>query len=220
MHPDPAELRQWARADSRLGRIAGDLVHRAWDEVCRVATIRAQSARAKRFGRFGARSAIAFPYTSLVGERWIWIGDDVLIAPNVALSAGIRRGQQPYRYPVVRIGDRCVIGRGSGIVGHWQIDIGDDVWTGHHVYITDQNHGYEDLTIPIGRQAQEVEPVRIGSGSWLGHGSVVLPGVTIGEHVVVAANSVVTKDLPDRCVAAGSPARVVRQFVDGEWVRG
>ena len=54
--------------------------------------------------------------------------------------------------PVVRIGDRCLIGRGSGIVGHLSIDIGDDVWTGHHVYITDQNHGYEDLDRPISVQ--------------------------------------------------------------------
>ena len=59
------------------------------------------------------------------------------------------------------------------------------------------------------------KPVRIGSGSWLGHGVIVLPGVTIGEHVTVAAGSVVTRDLPDRSVAAGSPARVVRRYIDG-----
>jgi acetyltransferase-like isoleucine patch superfamily enzyme len=55
-------------------------------------------------------------------------------------------------------------------------------------------------------------PVSIGDGSWLGHGTVVLPGVTIGRHVVVGANSVVTSDLPDNCVAAGVPARVIRQL--------
>jgi acetyltransferase-like isoleucine patch superfamily enzyme len=62
--------------------------------------------------------------------------------------------------------------------------------------------------------------VRIGDGSWLGHGTVVLPGVTIGRHVVIGANSVVTDDIPDRCVAAGSPARVIRRWVEGRgWVR-
>ncbi len=50
------------------------------------------------------------------------------------------------------------------------------MFTGHHCYITDQNHGYEDLTRPIGAQTMPEQPVRIGSGSWLGHGSVVLPG--------------------------------------------
>ncbi len=114
--------------------------------------------------------------------------------------------------PVVRIGDRCLIGRGSGIVGHLSVEIGDDVWTGHHVYITDQNHGYEDLTRPISVQVMPERPVRIGDGSWLGHGTVVLPGADIGRHVVVGANSVVTGRLPDFSVAVGSPARVVRRY--------
>ena len=52
----------------------------------------------------------------------------------------------------------------------------------------------------------------IGDGSWLGHGAVVLTGVTIGKHVVIGANSVVTKDIPDFSVAVGSPARVIRQY--------
>ena len=55
-------------------------------------------------------------------------------------------------------------------------------------------------------------PVRIGNGSWLGHGTVVLPGASIGDHVVVGANSVVTGELPDNCVAAGAPARVIKQL--------
>ena len=111
-----------------------------------------------------------------------------------------------------------LIGRGSGIVGHLSIVIEDDVWTGHHVYITDQNHGYEDTSRPISQQTQPERPVRIGAGSWLGHGVVVLPGVTIGRHVAVGAQSVVTKDLPDYCVAVGNPARVVRvRDADGSW---
>ena len=65
-----------------------------------------------------------------------------------------------------------------------------------HVYITDQNHGYDDLDLPISRQAMPERPVRIGAGSWLGHGTVVLPGATIGRHVVVGANSVVRGEIP------------------------
>jgi acetyltransferase-like isoleucine patch superfamily enzyme len=80
------------------------------------------------------------------------------------------------------------------------------------VYITDQNHGYEDVTRPISQQSQPERPVVIGDGSWLGHGAVVLPGVTIGKHVVIGANSVVTKDIPDFSVAVGSPAKVIRQY--------
>ena len=73
-------------------------------------------------------------------------------------------GQQCLTDSVVRIGDRCLIGKGSGIVGHLSIDIGNDVWTGHNVYITDQNHGYEDVTRPISQQTMPEQPVVIGDG--------------------------------------------------------
>jgi acetyltransferase-like isoleucine patch superfamily enzyme len=120
----------------------------------------------------------------------------------------------------VTIGDRCLIGRGSTITGHREITIGDDVWTGHYVTITDMNHGYEDLAFTISRQWQAEAPVTIGDGSWLGHGVAVLPGVHIGRHVVVGAGSVVTHDLPDHCVAVGVPAQVIRRHVPGRgWVR-
>ena len=114
--------------------------------------------------------------------------------------------------PVISIGDRCLIGKGSGIVGHLEIVIGDDVWTGHHVYITDQNHGYADLDLPVSRQMMPEQPVRVGAGSWLGHGTVGLPGADIGAHVVVGANSVVTGRIPDYSVAAGVPARVIKSL--------
>ena len=157
--------------------------------------------------------------TTIFNEQYISIGEDTLIGPGVALSAGMVPGQECITNPVVSIGDRCLIGKGSGIVGHFSITIGNDVWTGHHVYITDQNHGYEDVSVPISRQSQPERAVIIGDGSWLGHGSIVPPGVTIGEHVVIGANSVVTKDIPPFSVAVGSPARVIRKFVENQgWV--
>ena len=122
-------------------------------------------------------------------------------------------GQECISDTVVSIGDRCLIGRGSGIVGHLSIVIGDDVWTGHHVYITDQNHGYSDPDLPISMQVQPERPVSIGSGSWLGHGSVILPGATIGRNVVIGANSVVTGTIPDHSIAVGAPARFIRRTV-------
>ena len=142
-----------------------------------------------------------------------------MLGPYVTLSAGVSPEQELGDVEVVSIGDRCLIGRGSGIVAHQRVQIGDDVFTGHHVYITDANHGYEDLGVPPSQQFAASRPVSIGAGSWLGHGTVVLPGVTIGRHVVVGAGSVVTDDLPDRCVAVGNPARVIRRHVDGQgWV--
>jgi acetyltransferase-like isoleucine patch superfamily enzyme len=116
---------------------------------------------------------------------------------------------------VLRIGDHCVIGRGSHIVAHHSIVIGDDVFTGPYVYITDQNHGYADPNVPIGRQWPSNMAVSIGAGSWLGAGVIVLPGACIGRNVAVAAGSVVRGQVPDRCLVAGVPARVVREYVTG-----
>jgi acetyltransferase-like isoleucine patch superfamily enzyme len=188
-----------------------------WDAVVELGAIGPDSRKGRRFGAFGERSVICFPATTIFNEHYIHIGTNTMIGPYVALSAGMVPGQQCVSDPVVRIGDRCLIGRGSGIVGHLSIEIGNDVWTGHHVYITDQNHGYEDPDVPISRQVMPERPVSIGDGSWLGHGTIVLPGARIGRHVVVAAGSVVTGELPDRCVAAGVPARVLRRYVDGRW---
>jgi len=202
------------RARGQVARTGGELIRRLHDVSERWAAIGPDSRRARRFGAFGEGSMICFPSTAIVNEHYIQIGTDTMIGPHVSLSAGIVQGQQCVTNPVVRIGDRCLIGRGSGIVGHLAIDIGNDVWTGHFVYITDQNHGYDDLTLPISRQAQPERPVTIGDGSWIGHGTVILPGATIGRHCVIGANSVVTGEIPDYSVAVGSPARVIKTLVD------
>ena len=194
----------------------GDAVAWCWDRLSVIASVGPKSRRGRRFGAFGEGSIICFPATSLMNERFIEIGENTMIGPHVALSAGMAPGQECLSQPVVRIGDRCLIGRSSGIVGHFSIDIGDDVWTGHHVYITDQNHGYDNVDIPISQQSMPEKPVRIGSGSWLGHGTVVLPGADIGEHVVIGANSVVTGSIPSFSVAVGAPARVVKSMSEAD----
>jgi acetyltransferase-like isoleucine patch superfamily enzyme len=199
-------------------RLVSDALQTAWDLVVRLGAIKPGSRRAARFREFGAKSVVCFPIAAVFGEGYIRIGDGSVVGPYSTLSAGVGPGQVLEQDTVVRIGNRCVIGKGSTIVGHASVEIGDDVWTGPHVYVTDANHGYEDITVPIGLQFAAPRPVRIGAGSWLGTGVVVLPGTTIGRHVVVGAGAVVADDLPDTSVAVGSPARVVRQYVDGEWV--
>lgn len=202
-----------------LAGVAGEVVRQVWDLAVELGAIGPDSRAGRRFGAFGAGSVICFPATSILNPHAIRIGADTVIGPSVTLSAGMSAGQELVRDPIVRIGDRCVVGRGSGIVGHLSIEIGDEVWTGHHVFVTDQNHGYEDLTQSIARQVQPERPVSIGDGSWLGHGVIVLPGARIGRHVAVAAGSVVTGDLPDRCLAAGAPARPIRRHLPGlGWV--
>jgi acetyltransferase-like isoleucine patch superfamily enzyme len=201
---------------ARAGRsMAWRLVHALWRASASAGSITAETPAGRAFASFGAGSVIGFPTGALYGQEWIEIGCQTLIAADVSLSAGLIPGHDLGGHPVLRIGDRCVIGRGSHIVAHYSIVIGDDVYAGPNVYITDQNHSYTDLEVPIGRQWPANTAVAVGAGSWLGAGAIVLPGAVIGEHVVVAAGSVVRGKVPDRCVVAGVPARVVREYVEG-----
>ena len=208
------------RTRARLHGAFGEVVTWFWRKSVEAAAIGPHTRAGRRFGSFGTGSIICFPPNTIFNEQFIRIGEGTMIGPGITLSAGMVPGQVCLSDPVVSIGDRCLIGKGSGIVGHFRIEIGNDVWTGHHVYITDQNHGYDDVTRPISLQTQPERPVSIGDGSWIGHGSVVLPGSRIGRHVTIGANSVVSGEIPDFSVAVGSPARVIRRYVEGEgWVR-
>jgi len=198
--------------------VAARLVHAAWSRVQRAGTVTAETAAGRRFAAFGPGSLIAFPTGTVFGERWIEIGDGTMLGEQVSVCAGMMPGHDLGSEPVLRIGDRCVIGRGSHIVAHHSIDIGDDVYTGPYVYITDQNHCYADPEVPIGRQWPVNAAVSIGAGTWLGTGVIVLPGAVIGRNVVVAAGSVVRGEIGDRCVVAGVPARVIKDYnADTGW---
>jgi len=196
--------------------LAQRAVHWAWQATRDAGAVTADSPAGHKFAAFGPGSVLVFPPGAIFGERWIEIGADTVIGQQVTISAGTVPGQELGDTALLRIGDRCVIGRGSHIVAHQRIDIGDDVFTGPYVYITDQNHGYADPDVPIGRQWPANAPVSIGAGSWLGAGAIVLPGSRIGRNVVVGAGSVVRGHVPDRCVVAGVPARVVRAYVPGD----
>jgi acetyltransferase-like isoleucine patch superfamily enzyme len=210
-HAPAPRSRRWANA----------LIHAGWNWVSRYGATGPDDRLAARFGAFGPGTCLAFPTGAVFGEQWIHIGRDTLVGPHVSISAGMVPGQTMVTDPVVRIGDRCMIGRGSHIVGHFEVDIGDDVHTGPYVYITDQNHGYEDPDDVVHVQWPRDEPVRIGTGSWLGTGVVVLPGSRLGRNVVVGAGAVVRGTFPDHCVIAGVPARIVRRYVPGSgWLDG
>lgn len=200
--------------------LTSDVLQSAWERLESFAAIRHGSARARRFARFGEGSSICFPQAALFGEEHIELGAGCIVGPYCSLSTGIMPGATGGHHPRLKIGDRCLIGMGSGIVTHESIELGNDVFFGHYVYVTDSSHGYEDLDTPIGKQFGDVDPVRIGSGTWLGHGTVVLPGSDIGEHVVVGANSVVNGKIPDFSVAVGTPATVIRRYTEAEgWHR-
>ena len=122
--------------------------------------------------------------------------------------------------PTVAIGRKCVIGRGSHIIGHWSIELGDEIQTGPYVYITDQNHSYEAIDEPVGWQTPSEAAVKIGSGSWLGANVVILPGTTLGQEHDVAAGAVVRGHVPrPRCARrrAGEGASPLQREREAGW---
>lgn len=199
-----------------IRRAAGSLIHRGWSAIRTAGAVSPANPAGYRFRRLGDGAYLSFPVGAIFGEAWIEIGEHTLVGERVSISAGMGPGVDLGQDSIVRIGGSCSIGRGSHIVGHQSIDIGDHVFTGPYVYITDQNHVYDDPEIPIGRQWPRNNPVVIGSGSWLGTGSIILPGTRIGRQCVVAGGAVVRGEFPDHSVIAGVPAKVVRRYVPGD----
>jgi serine acetyltransferase len=205
----------------KVRRFVGSRV-RAWRRyINEVATVGPDDDYAKEFYYFGRRAALMSPLGVIYNEPYLSIGDETLIGPNVCLTAGINGEQIMLASPTVSIGRKCVIGRGSHIIGHWSIELGDEIQTGPYVYITDQNHSYEAIDEPVGWQHPTEAAVKIGSGSWLGAHVVILPGTTLGKNTTVAAGAVVRGEFPDHVVLGGVPAKVLRHYrPDAGWVAG
>lgn len=110
----------------------------------------------------------------------------------------------------VHIGKNSRIGLGNTIIG--PINIGNEVILAQNVVASALNHGYTDINTPIRRQKCTVNAISIGDGSWIGANTTITSGVSIGKNCVVGGGSVVTKSIPDYCVALGNPAKIVKQY--------
>jgi len=117
------------------------------------------------------------------------------------------------KMPSLTIGDRCYIGRFVHINSLQNVTIEPDVLIADRVFISDEDHVYADRHRPIIAQGTRYKgPVLLKSGSWIGEGACILPGVTVGRNAIVGANAVVTKDVPDYTIVAGVPAKILRQL--------
>lgn len=110
----------------------------------------------------------------------------------------------------VTIGDATRIGIHCTIIG--PVCIGNHVNLAQGIVVTALNHRYSDPSLRIDEQGVETRPVIIGDDVWIGANAVILPGVTIGRHCVVAAGAVVTKDVPDNTLVGGVPATVIKSL--------
>jgi acetyltransferase-like isoleucine patch superfamily enzyme len=110
----------------------------------------------------------------------------------------------------VIIGDYTRVGLHNTIIG--PVTIGNHVNLAQGITVTALNHNFENSDSRIDEQGVSTKPVTIGNDIWIGTNAVILPGVTIGDHSVVAAGAVVTKDVPPHSLVAGVPAKIIKQI--------
>jgi len=110
----------------------------------------------------------------------------------------------------VIIGDNTLIGMSNVIIG--PITIGNNVIFAQNIVASGLNHEYRDVNRPIHQQEILIAPIVVEDDCWIAANSVITSGVTIGKHSVVAAGAVVTKDIPPYSIAAGNPAKVIKQY--------
>lgn len=159
------------------------------------------------FSSFGAGTVLQ-PPVRLSGERRIAIGAGVYIGSGCWLQ-GLGDGPGPS----LSIGDGSKIVGGSVFSAVASVRIGQKVLIARNAYISDHRHAFADPDRAVLDQGIEgVAPVEICDGAWLGENVVVGPGVRIGRGAVIGANAVVLADVPDRSIAVGAPARVVRRI--------
>lgn len=159
------------------------------------------------FGSMGRGVRIIRPLR-IFGARYCRFEDGAVLQFGAYIAA-LKQGQDA---PVIRIGARTMIGNHAHIVATRRVEFGRNVLTADRLFVADNRHTYEDPRVPVRDQGlTQLADVRIGDGSWIGE-NVCICGASVGAHCVIAANSVVTRDIPDACVAAGAPARVVKRY--------
>ena len=128
--------------------------------------------------------------------RWVWIGDQNAIRCHEGC---------------LRIRDKVVFGTNNTVTAYLDVDVGEGTLLADWVYITDFDHRFDDPGVPIRKQGIVTSRVRIGADCWIGEKATILRGTNVGQGSVIGAHAVVKADVPPFTVAAGIPARVVKQ---------
>ena len=158
-----------------------------------------------RWGIMAGENVYIGKNCNIKGKNHVLLGDEVSIRPYVQIWS---------ESGLIEIKKGTEIGERSRISIANYLEIGEKVLISPNVYITDCDHQYNNLKIPVMDQGivQMGQKVFIGEGSYIGINVVIVGNIKIGKHCVVGANSVVTKDVPDYCVAVGSPARIIKRM--------
>lgn len=162
----------------------------------------------KMFKSYGYKSYISKPLRINHPEN-IVVGDNVRVGCRTWLAAACLTGDDNCE---LVFHDGATIGDFNHIYATGSVVFEKDALTANFVYISDNLHCFEDIETPIKNQPiKQLHHVTIGEGCWIGeHVSII--GASVGKHSVIGANSVVTHDIPDYCVAVGSPARIIKRY--------
>jgi acetyltransferase-like isoleucine patch superfamily enzyme len=172
--------------------------------------------KSRLFKQFGKNSTIK-QHSTDIGEKYISIGSNSHIGDYGRLTAYSYYNYTKQSFtPQIIIGDNCSIGEQSHITAINSIHIGNNVLTGPRVLITDNAHGASaDDILDIAPNKRELVcngSVIIEDNVWIGEGAMIMPNVKVGKGSIIAANSVVTKNIPPYCIAAGSPAKIIKKL--------
>lgn len=164
--------------------------------------------------RFNLKNAsFVYPINSIRNPQYMNIGPGTIFGKMAVLTTWDNRKDQSFK-PKLNIGKGCNFGDYLHLTCINKIQIGDNILTGRWVTITDNSHGDTDFASlqlnPSDRELVSKGAVIIGDNVWIGDKATILPGVTIGHGAVIAANSVITKDIPPYSVAAGNPAKIIK----------
>lgn len=169
----------------------------------------------REFKHFGKTSRIKPFFSYLRGAEYISIGSNCNIAAGVQLTAWDKYQDQVFT-PEIVLGDNCSIGEDSHITAINSIRLGNNVLLGKKILITDNAHGASSADLmdiaPNYRPLWSKGPIIIEDNVWIGEKSSIMPGVHIGKGTIIAANSVVTKDVPPYSVVAGVPADIIKSL--------
>ena len=168
------------------------------------------------FGSMGSGVRIVRPLR-IYGAEYCRFGDEAVLQYGAYIAA-LKEHDKP---PIFKVGARTMIGNHAHIVATKRIEFGEGVLTADRLFVADNRHTFEDPDTPVRDQGlTQLAEVHIGDGSWIGE-NVCISGASIGKQCVIAANSVVTRDIPDHCVAAGAPAQIVKRYCESRkgWYR-
>jgi acetyltransferase-like isoleucine patch superfamily enzyme len=178
----------------------------------------------RKFRHLGKNSVI-MPVLNSANEKYIGIGSNVDVGAFCRITVATEFGGHKVKSENkvrIKIGDNVSIGNNSFLSANNNIEIGNNAIISSYVFITDHDHGFLDMEKNLDEQPlSEGGFVKIGDNVFLGVKSSILKNTTIGERAVIAANAVVTKDVPAFSVVAGNPAKVIKRydFEEKEWIK-